>query len=111
MTDVFAALADPVRRDILERLQREGPLSIKSLSGPLSITRQAVTKHLDVLESAGLVVREARGRERVCRLQADPLQVVDEWIRRYSAAWDRRLERLRDHVERNRTEQEGEDHG
>jgi DNA-binding transcriptional ArsR family regulator len=59
-----------------------------------------VTKHLDVLQEVGLVEREARGRERVCRLKSDPLRVVDEWIGRYAAAWDQRLERLRAHVER-----------
>ena len=114
MTDVFTALADPTRRRILERLREEGPRSIKSLAAPLDMTRQAVTKHLDVLEAAGLVERVSRGRERVCRLKADPLRVVDEWISRYSAVWDERLERLRAHVERDRDEpnqEEEEDHG
>jgi len=100
VTNVFAALADPTRRGILERLERDGPQSIKAIAEPLEMTRQAVTKHLEVLEAAGLVDREVRGRERVFRLRADPLRVVDEWIGRYSALWDERLERLRRHVER-----------
>jgi DNA-binding transcriptional ArsR family regulator len=99
MIDVFVAVADPTRRGILDRLQAEGPQSIKRLTAPLDMTRQAVTKHLDVLEQAGLVRREMRGREAVCRLVADRLRVVDEWLDRYSAEWDRRLERLRTHVE------------
>lgn len=99
MNDVFVALADPTRRSILERLRQEGPRPIKDLSAPLDMTRQAVTKHLDVLEEAGLVRREMRGRERVCRLQAHPLRTVDDWIGRYAAAWDDRLERLRAYVE------------
>ena len=99
MNDVFTALADPTRRSILDRLRNEGPRSIKELAEPLDITRQAVTKHLDVLEGAGLVRKEIRGRERVCRLVADPLQVVDAWIAEYAAAWDERLERFRAYVD------------
>ena len=107
MTDVFAALADPTRRWILDRLRSEGAQSIKDLTAPLEITRQAVTKHLEVLEGAGLVRRETRGRERICRLEADPLKVVDQWIDRYAEAWDERLERFREYVEGRSAEEEG----
>ena len=104
MTDAFVALADPTRRWILDRLQANGPQSIKNLAAPLDITRQGVTKHLDVLESAGLVEREMRGRESVCTLCAGPLRVIDAWLERYSAQWDRRLDRLRRQVERHNDE-------
>jgi DNA-binding transcriptional ArsR family regulator len=100
MPDVFSALADPTRRHILDRLHREGPLSITALAASLAISRQAVTKHLDVLEGAGLVERERRGRERLHRLCADPLSAVEEWLTVYSAEWDKRLERLQSHVEK-----------
>ena len=107
MSKVFAAVADPTRRGILDRLHTDGPQSIKDLAAPLAITRQAVAKHLDVLEAAGLVEREIRGRERVCRLRAGGLEVVDAWVSRYSAAWDERLARLRAHLEQGREQERG----
>lgn len=99
MTDVFAALADPTRRSILDRLRTAESLSVTELSEPLSMSRQAVTKHLDVLEEAGLVRHERRGRERRHLLMPDPLRDVDDWLTPYAAAWDRRLARLRTHLE------------
>ena len=94
MSDVFAALADPTRRRILERLHREGPHSVTELAAPLAMTRQAVSKHLDVLEEAGLLERETRGRERVNRVCPEPLAEVKQWVDAYSAAWDERLHSL-----------------
>ena len=79
----------------MERLRREGPLSISALAERLPMTRQAVTKHLDILEKAGLVGRTMKGRERIHHLLADPLKAMDEWLKPYAAAWDERLERLR----------------
>lgn len=99
MHDVFAAVAEPTRRRILDRLRTEGPLSVSVLAASEESTRQAVTKHLDVLEEAGLVHSERQGRMRIHRLTAEPLREVDEWLSAYSAQWDRRLERLRAHVE------------
>jgi len=98
MSDVFGAISDPTRRLILERLGAEGPLSVSALSGPLSISRQAVTKHLDILEGAALIAKEFRGRERLHRLNAKPLEAVDAWLAPYAAAWDERLARLREHL-------------
>lgn len=99
MEDVFAAVADAVRRSILERLRAEGPLSLKQIAEPLSISRQAVTKHLDALEAAGLVRVERVGRERLHHLVAAPLRRVGDWLEPYAAFWDERLERLRTHLE------------
>ena len=96
--DVYTAIADETRREILERLRTEGPLSVKELSEPMRITRQAVTKHLDLLEKAGLVRSERSGRQRLHRLEAAPLEELDEWLMPYAAAWDRRLSRLRRHL-------------
>lgn len=99
MPDVFAALADPTRRRILQRLHREGPCSVTELAAPLAITRQAVSKHLEVLEGAGLLERETRGRERVNRARPEPLQDVKAWLDECSAAWDERLQRLRAYLD------------
>jgi len=101
MPDVFLAIADPTRRGILERLRADGSLSVTELSDPLPISRQAVTKHLNVLEGAGLIEQERHGRERIHRLRAEPLQQLDDWLAPYSAAWDRRLTRLRQHLEQH----------
>lgn len=99
MTDVFHALADPTRRRILDRLRRADSLSLTELAEPLAMTRQAVTKHLHQLEEAGLVESRRRGRERRHRLVVEPLRDVDDWLAPYAAAWDRRLARLRRHLE------------
>lgn len=99
MDAVLNAIADPTRRIVLERLRLEGPLSVKQLAEPLRVTRQAVTKHLNVLCEAGLIRAEWRGRERQHHLQAEPLQAVDDWLQPYAAAWDQALERLRQHLE------------
>lgn len=98
MSDIFGAVADPTRRAILERLRREGPLSVTELSRPLDMSRQAVTKHLDLLEGAGLIEREVRGRERIHRLSARPLEAIDAWLEPFAAFWDDRLARLRRHL-------------
>ncbi len=99
MPNAFLAISDPTRRHILERLRTQGSLSVTELSEPLSITRQAVTKHLDVLEGAGLLEHSWQGRRRLHRLKAEPLEDVADWLAPYAAAWDRRLSRLQTHLE------------
>lgn len=99
MDAVFVAVADPTRRILLERLRAGGAASIQELGSGLPITRQAVTKHLDVLRSAGLVRVRRRGRERLHELEASPLREVDDWLRPYAEAWDERLAALRRHLE------------
>ena len=100
MIDVFFALGDDTRRLLLDRLRVGGQQSLTELAGGFPMSRQAVTKHLDVLESAGLVQRFARGRERVHRLNGDPLKRVDDWLAPFEAEWDERLGRLTRHLER-----------
>ena len=95
---VFAAVADPTRRVLLERLRERGPLSISDLSDGLPITRQAVTKHLEVLRASGLISARRAGRERLHELDAEPLRAVDDWLRPYAEAWDERLAALRRHL-------------
>ena len=98
MDAVLAAVADPTRRLLLERLRASGPASIADLGLGLPMTRQAVTKHLDTLRDAGLVRVRREGRERLHELQPQPLQEIDDWLRPYAEAWDRRLEALRRHL-------------
>lgn len=90
---VFHALADPTRRRILESLaDHDEP--VMSLAGRFTMSQPAVTKHLNVLERAGLIVRRKAGRQRVCRLQPDQLQKSRDWIDRCRSFWNQRLDAL-----------------
>ena len=106
MPNAFLAISDSTRRHILERLRTQGSLSVTELSEPLSITRQAVTKHLGVLESAGLPEHSWLGRRRFHRLKAQPLEDVADWLAPYAAPWDRQLSCLRTHLEGNSLQEE-----
>ena len=99
MDTVFEALADPTRRAILDRLRRDGPLSVSEVARPLEMTRQGATKHLDVLVSGGLVRVRREGRRRMHELEPAPLREVQDWLEPYAAEWDRRLGRLARHLE------------
>ena len=97
---VFAALGDPTRLRLAARLSDDGPLSITHLSVGLPMTRQGVTKHLRVLEEAGLVKSRAAGRERVWRLDPRRLALARRHLERIAAEWDQALGRLSAFVER-----------
>lgn len=97
--DAFAAVADPTRRRLLDRLRQAQPLTLGALAEGLPITRQAVTKHLDVLSDAGLLRIRREGRERLHELDPAPLEAVEDWLAPYAAAWDERLGLLRHHLE------------
>lgn len=99
METIFSAVADPTRRQILDRLRSHGPLSVKQLSAPLPISRQGVTKHLDILLKSGLVEMRRVGRERLHFLNPQPLHELEQWLQPYSEIWDRRLTRLQQHLE------------
>jgi len=90
---VFAALADPTRREVIGRLARE-PLSASALAGELPISRQAVAKHLATLDRAGLVAARRAGRELQYRLEPAPLGDAMAWMASVGARWDERLARL-----------------
>lgn len=90
---VFAALADPTRRAIVDRLSRGEP-SVSELARPFPVSRPAISKHLRVLERAGLVERTKEGRINRCRLKADRMRDAAQWIARYRAFWEERFERL-----------------
>ncbi len=90
---MFAALADPTRRSILGRLA-DGEASVTALAEPFAISLPAVSKHLKVLERAGLISRTREAQWRPCRLEPTALKEVDDWIERYRGLWEQRLDRL-----------------
>ncbi|WP_433554890.1 ArsR/SmtB family transcription factor [Pseudonocardia xinjiangensis] len=93
----FAALADPTRRAILARLA-DGEASVTELATPFTMSLPAVSKHLKVLERAGLITRGRSAQWRPCRLDAGPLADVADWVGRYQQFWDGSFDRLDDHL-------------
>jgi DNA-binding transcriptional ArsR family regulator len=93
LSATFAALSDPTRRAILARLAL-GETSVKELAHPFSISPPSITKHLKVLERAGLISRSREAQWRPCRLEAAPLRGVSEWVERYRSFWEHSLNRL-----------------
>lgn len=94
----FSALADPTRRAILARLS-SGETSVKELAQPFNMTMPAITKHLKVLEKAGLIERGRQAQWRPCRLQAEPLKKAATWIAQYKRFWEESLDRLEDYLD------------
>ena len=90
----FAALVDPTRRAILARLEQEGSVSIGDLARPFAIKLPAVMKHLDVLSTAGLIIRSKKGRTVAVRLAPEPMEEAMNWLRRYERFWSAHLDRL-----------------
>ena len=99
LDSTFAALADPTRRAILARLAL-GEASVKEIALPFAISAPAITKHLKVLEQAGLIERSRDAQRRPCRLTAAPLAAVAEWVGGYEKFWEESLDRLEDLVGR-----------
>jgi DNA-binding transcriptional ArsR family regulator len=98
LSATFAALADPTRRAILARLA-QGDTHVGELAQPFDISAPAVSRHLRVLEHAGLISREIDARWRLCRLRTAPLQQAHGWLQHYAEHWDRSLDRLAELVE------------
>lgn len=94
----FGALADPTRRAILARLA-QGEATVGQLARPFDVSRPAVSKHLRVLERAGLVRREREGRYRRCALDAGPMRDAAEWVERYRKFWEGQLDSLSRYLE------------
>jgi DNA-binding transcriptional ArsR family regulator len=102
--DVFAAIAHPIRRELLDQLAGGGR-SVKALAAPFETTRQAISQHLRVLLAAGLVVERKQGRERVYQLRAQPLAEVEQWLARYRHFWRGRLGTLGAYLQEHHGEQ------
>jgi DNA-binding transcriptional ArsR family regulator len=95
----FAALADPTRRAILAQLA-QGEASVTELAQPFAMSLPAISKHLKVLERAGLITRSREAQWRPCRLEADPLKDAAGWIDQYRQFWEENLDRLDDYLTR-----------
>lgn len=98
LSTTFSALADPTRRAILARLA-SGEQSVSELAKPFEMTLPAISKHLKVLERAGLVQRGREAQWRPCKLQAAPLKNACDWIEQYRRFWEESLDRLGEHLE------------
>jgi DNA-binding transcriptional ArsR family regulator len=105
LSATFAALADPTRRAILARLA-EGQSSVTEIASPFDMSLPAVSKHLKVLERAGLIERGREAQWRPCRLQAAPLKQVDEWVETYRRHWEQRFDRLDEYLRELQTKTE-----
>jgi DNA-binding transcriptional ArsR family regulator len=101
MTDrlsaTFAALADPTRRAIIARLAM-GETTVSELARPFDMSGPAISKHLKVLENAGLISRSREAQWRPCRIEPKALKSVDDWLERYRQFWEERLDRLEDYL-------------
>jgi len=97
LTATFAALADPTRRAILARLA-SGDASVTELAQPFEMSMPAISKHLKVLERAGLIVRGRQAQWRPCRLEAEPLEAASDWLEQYSRFWTESFDRLDDYL-------------
>lgn len=99
LSNTFAALADPTRRAILARLAT-GETSVTELAEPFAMSLPAISKHLKVLERAGLIARGREAQWRPCRLEAERLKDATEWLERYRQFWDARFDRLERYLKR-----------
>ena len=104
LSSTFAALADPTRRAILARLSL-GETSVTELAQPFQMTMPAVTKHLKVLERAGLISRGREAQWRPCKLNAAPLKDAATWVEQYRQFWEARLDRLDDYLQELQTKE------
>jgi DNA-binding transcriptional ArsR family regulator len=105
LSSTFAALADPTRRAILARLA-SGQASVTELAAPFQMTMPAVSKHLKVLERAGLIARGREAQWRPRRLDGEPLRDVAEWMEQYRSFWDETFDRLDDYLQEMKKENE-----
>ncbi len=104
LSTTFAALADPTRRAILARLV-SGEASVTALAEPFEMSMPAISKHLKVLEHAGLIARGREAQWRPCRLEADRLKDAADWLDHYRAFWEQSFDRLEDHLRELKTKE------
>ena len=108
LTSVFGALADPTRRAILARLAEvNGDLTVAQLAAPFPVSQPAISRHLKVLEGAGLISRTRRATARLSHLEAEPLRVAADWLARYRAYWTESHERLEELLSTLRDKEDG----
>lgn len=105
LTLTFSALADPTRRAILERLSH-GQAAVNELAAPFAISQPAISKHLKVLEKAGLIARGRDAQWRPARLQAEPLRDVSQWLERYRRNWEESYDRLDEYLQKLQADQD-----
>jgi DNA-binding transcriptional ArsR family regulator len=104
-SDVFNAIAEPRRREIVELLARRGPLSVGTLVVTLGLPQPAVSKHLGVLRKVGVVAVVKQGRERVYSLEAEKLKTVHDWVKDFEELWGHQLDRIKERAEHRASEQ------
>jgi len=101
LSTVFAALADPTRRAILTHLA-QGPTTVGQIAEPFAMSRPAISQHLRVLESAGLIERTVTAQWRTCTLRTEPLDEIASWVDRHRRYWDERFDLLEDRLRATR---------
>jgi DNA-binding transcriptional ArsR family regulator len=109
LSATFAALADPTRRAILGRLAR-GEASVNELAAPFNISLPGISKHLKVLERAGLIARGREAQWRPCRLRPGPLKDVADWVEHYRRFWDESFDRLADYLKELQSQEKKHGH-
>lgn len=110
LNSIFAALADPTRRAILAHLM-SGDATVTELAEPFEMSMPAISKHLKVLERAGLITRGRAAQRRPCRIQPAPLKDVADWIENYRIAWEKRLDRLHDYLREMQAKEKTDERG
>ncbi len=103
LSETFAALANPTRRAILARLA-DGEASVNELAEPFAMSLPAVSRHIKVLERAGLIVQGQRAQYRPCSLEAAPLRAVSDWTEQYRPIWEARFDRMSDYLDQLQSE-------
>jgi len=99
LADVFGALSDPTRLAIVERLLSEGERTAGEIAKPFAVSKPAISKHLKVLEDAGLIERRVHRQWRVCRARPETIKTIDDWMNRYRAFWEASFDRLGELIE------------
>jgi DNA-binding transcriptional ArsR family regulator len=105
----FAALADPTRRAVLARLAQNEEVTVNELAAPFPVSLQAISKHLKVLERAGLITRGRTAQLRPARIEGAPLRDVADWLEQYRGIWEGRLDRLALHLRELQRKADGDD--
>ncbi|MBO6524100.1 MAG: helix-turn-helix transcriptional regulator [Balneolaceae bacterium] len=107
--DVFQAIADPTRRDIITLLASGDAMNLNSIADQFDISRPAISKHIKILEECNLIDIQQEGRERICELKPEELEPVSDWVEKNRKLWDSRLDRLENYLNELQTKNEKND--